>query len=213
MKAFLAADLGHDATSQDIYDYIKGHSGDFNVAGDSRGGDDTLDGGAGKDILYGQGGNDTLIGGSGDDTLYGGAGNDTFVWKLGDQGTEGHPAVDNVMDFNQGNLGAGHIDPHEKDTLDLSDLLQGEQSHVTVKPDGSVTGDLTQYLHVSVQNGNTVIDVNSNGHLNTGHTNADQQIVLHGIDLGQGHDLDTQAGQSDLINQMIQDGKLKVDHS
>src|SRR5690606_17770744 len=72
LKAYLKAEVlgGHDATNQDIYDYIKDHSDQFNASGDTRGGNDTLDGGAGNDTLYGQGGNDTLIGGAGNDTLY-----------------------------------------------------------------------------------------------------------------------------------------------
>jgi Ca2+-binding RTX toxin-like protein len=58
---------------------------DYFVAGNrgswvrSRGGDDTLIGGAGEDHLHGQEGNDTIIGGGGRNDLRGGEGNDTIT--------------------------------------------------------------------------------------------------------------------------------------
>ncbi|MDY0310072.1 MAG: type I secretion C-terminal target domain-containing protein, partial [Castellaniella sp.] len=223
LRSYIAAQLHKapaEVTNQDIHDYITSHSNEFNksTAYDN---DDHLSGGAGNDILYGGGGNDILEGGAGNDILYGGAGNDTltggsgddvFAWSFGDQGTTTNPAVDTVTDF-----GLGAADPYDRgaDKLDLSDLLQGEQAHVTVHPDGTVTGDLTQYLHISVQDGNTIIDVNSQGTFNSSSNNPDQKIILQGVDLNAGnvHDLTTQAGQAGLINSLIQEGKLKVDHS
>ncbi|WP_322998835.1 retention module-containing protein [Castellaniella sp.] len=200
LKAFLKVDLGHDASNQDIYDYIKGHSDQFNVAGDVRGGNDTLDGGAGNDTLYGQGGNDTLIGGAGNDTLYGGAGDDVFVWKLGDQAAAGQPAaVDHVMDFGVDAAGA-----NGKDLLDLSDLLKG---HVDGATPGD-HGDLTQYLNVSGDGHKTFIDVKVNAD-GTAADHVTQQIVIDNVDLTVGHGGD----QAALINSLINDGKLKVDPS
>ncbi len=73
---------GSTPSNEDLYNYIKAHHQQFNVADDTRGGNDILDGGTGNDILYGQGGNDTLIGGAGDDILYGGTGDDTIVYNL-----------------------------------------------------------------------------------------------------------------------------------
>ncbi len=201
LKAYLKADLGHDATNQDIYDYIKDHADQFNVSGDTRGGNDTLDGGAGNDTLYGQGGNDTLIGGAGNDTLYGGAGDDVFVWKLGDQAESGQPAaVDHVKDF-----GVDAAGVHGKDLLDLSDLLQGHTDGATPGDHG----DLTQYLHISGDGSKTVIDVKVNAD-GTAADHVTQQIVIDNVDLTVGHGGDTQA---QLINSLIHDGKLKVDHS
>jgi len=200
LKTYLKADLGHDATNQDIYDYIKDRSDQFNVPGDTRGGNDTLDGGAGNDTLYGQGGNDTLIGGAGNDTLYGGAGDDVFVWKLGDQAEAGQPvAVDHVKDFGVDAAGA-----NGKDLLDLSDLLQG---HTDGAAQGD-HGDLTQYLHISGDGSKTVIDVKVNAD-GTAADHVTQQIVIDNIDLTAGHGGDTQA---QLINSLINDGKLKVDN-
>ncbi|WP_343822180.1 type I secretion C-terminal target domain-containing protein, partial [Castellaniella daejeonensis] len=203
LKAYLKAEVlgGHDATNQDIYDYIKDHSDQFNVSGDTRGGNDALDGGAGDDVLYGQGGNDTLIGGAGSDALYGGAGDDVFVWKLGDQAEAGQPAaVDHVRDFGVDAAGA-----HGKDTLDLSDLLQGHTDGATPGDHG----DLTQYLHISGDGSRTVIDVKVNAD-GTAADHVTQQIVIDNVDLTTGHAGDTQA---QLINSLINDGKLKVDQS
>lgn len=41
-------------------------------------GDDTIDGGSGQDVIFGQGGNDSLSGGQGDDDIDGGDGNDVL---------------------------------------------------------------------------------------------------------------------------------------
>jgi Ca2+-binding RTX toxin-like protein len=59
----------------------------------SKGGGDTISGGAGADILYGYEGNDRLAGGDGIDTVYGGAGNDVFIL------TKLTTDRDNVRDF------------------------------------------------------------------------------------------------------------------
>ncbi|MFY1843788.1 VCBS domain-containing protein, partial [Achromobacter xylosoxidans] len=238
MKAlvdYLTFNLGRPATSTDIYSYLKDHHADFNLADDPRGGDDTIHGGTGDDIIYGQGGNDTLygddgndiiyggagddklyggegndvlhggsgndtleggngndllIGGKGDDTLIGGAGSDTFKWELGDQGTTAKPAVDTIKDFSLDKPADGG------DVLDLKDLLVGEKD-----------GTLTQYLNFHKEGNNTVIDVNTQGKLGT--QGADQKIVLENVDLTQGGQLNNQA----IINDLLQKGKLNVDHS
>ncbi len=122
-----------------------------------RGGDeaDTLSGG---DYL------DILVGGGGDDLLEGGAGADTFVWNSGDQGGPSSPAVDTISDFSL----------NEGDTLDLADLLSGENS-----------GNLTDYLSFETSGTDTVLHVSSSGGFAAGYTPAaeDQTIVLENIDL------------------------------
>ncbi|WGQ35491.1 retention module-containing protein [Alcaligenes faecalis] len=149
---------GTPATGVELYEYIKQNHTAFNVAGDQRGGDDTLDGGKGNDILYGQGGTDTLIGGAGDDILFGGEGNDTFVWNKGDEGTVSKPAVDYVMDF--GDSGT--------DTLDITDLLSGHNLN---------NGDLSQYLTVGrSDSGKMEIGISSQGN-----GQIDQKIILDNI--------------------------------
>ncbi|MBB1624924.1 hypothetical protein A9974_06700 [Achromobacter sp. UMC71] len=235
LQVFLEMRDGHAPSSGDLYQYIKDHHADFNLADDPRGGDDTIHGGTGNDIIYGQGGNDTLygddgddiiyggagddklyggdgndvlhggsgndtleggngndllIGGKGDDTLIGGAGSDTFKWELGDQGTLAKPAVDTIKDFSLAKPSDGG------DILDLKDLLVGEKD-----------GTLTQYLNFHKEGNNTVIDVNTQGKL--GSQGADQKIVLENIDLTQGGQMNNQA----IINDLLQKGKLNVDHS
>ncbi|MCG6257009.1 Ig-like domain-containing protein, partial [Vibrio furnissii] len=61
---FLELRDGVTPSQVDIYEFIKDNHELFNVAGDTRGGDDILNGGAGDDILYGQGVDDTLNGGA-----------------------------------------------------------------------------------------------------------------------------------------------------
>ncbi|WP_372372421.1 retention module-containing protein [Alcaligenes faecalis] len=159
LAVFLELKNGSAPSNTDLYAYIKGNHEAFNVTGDTRGGNDTLDGGSGNDILYGQGGNDTLIGGAGDDILFGGAGNDTFQWNAGDQGNVAKPAVDHVMDFGV----AG------EDTLDISDLLSGY--------DGS-DANLSKYLSVKESDsGKMEIGISTQGN-----SQVDQKIILENVD-------------------------------
>jgi Ca2+-binding RTX toxin-like protein len=72
-------------------------------------GNDTIDGGAGDDLITGNGGNDSLIGGIGNDTIDGGtgtdfidggAGNDTLLFGLGDDtvlGGDGNDFIDDAI--------------------------------------------------------------------------------------------------------------------
>jgi len=205
LEKFLALQNGHEASTEELYNYIRDHHDTLNAGGDTRGGNDTLYGGDGDDYLYGQGGddklyggegNDTLVGGTGNDNLWGGAGDDTFVWKLDDQGAPSDPVTrDHVMDF-----GVGGSDPNGNDVLDLSELLTGEHDGK-----GSLPSNLTQFL--SFENdgdGNVLVKISTEGHVATSH---DQEIVLHDVslsDLG-GHD------SASVIQSMINDGKLKVD--
>uniref|UniRef100_UPI0031CF880E DUF5801 repeats-in-toxin domain-containing protein n=1 Tax=Kiloniella sp. GXU_MW_B19 TaxID=3141326 RepID=UPI0031CF880E len=94
--------------------------------------DDVLIGGAGDDRLFGEAGNDILIGGEGNDRIYGASGEDTIVLnKAGD-------GVDRLIGFNA-----------NQDTLNISDILA----------DNGVdeTADISEFINVVQQNGNTVI--------------------------------------------------------
>ncbi|HUH60151.1 MAG TPA: type I secretion C-terminal target domain-containing protein [Candidimonas sp.] len=201
LQAQVAESLGKEAADvsiQDVHANITANPDEFAGLLDSpEGGDDTLHGGVGNDVLFGQGGNDLLIGGEGDDILSGGLGNDTFKWELGDEGTLGVPAVDTILDFQIKTSDA------VGDVLDLGDLLMGEEAK---------DADLSQYLHFSTEQGkdgatNTVIQVSAHG--NGAASQFDQKIVLDGVDLVDAYGSD----QNQLIQQMINDGKLKIDAS
>ncbi|WP_447752430.1 retention module-containing protein [Pseudomonas nicosulfuronedens] len=171
LSAFLELKNGHAATSDEMYNYIKGNHTLFNVDGDTRGGSDHLYGGDGNDILYGQGGNDflfgengndILIGGTGDDQLTGGKGNDIltggagadlFIWKAGDIGN------DTITDFKAS----------EGDRIDISDLL----------PD-TAHNDILSYLKVDTAT--ATLQVSTTGQINNGGA-ADVTIKLSGMDL------------------------------
>ncbi|HHJ4328417.1 TPA: type I secretion C-terminal target domain-containing protein, partial [Klebsiella pneumoniae] len=154
LKKFLELG-GTSAADMDkaMYDYIKANHEQFNVAGDTRGGNDILNGGDGNDIIYGQGGDDQITGGKGDDILYGGTGADTFIWKAGDTGH------DVIKDFNAG----------EGDRIDLKDLLQGENS-----------GNILNYLRVDTTT--NTLEISSAGQFGNGGS-ADTSIKLEGVNL------------------------------
>ncbi len=220
LKLFLLLKNGTQPTDADLHKFISENHGLFDVQGDTRGGNDELHGGSGNDILYGQGGddilygddgndilyggagkdtlyggagNDVLIGGKGDDILHGGDGSDTFKWEFGDQGTTAKPAVDVIKDFSIIRAVDGG------DVLDLRDMLQGEKD-----------GTLTQYLHFSkdpANSANTVIEISTDGKIGQG---ADQKIILENVDLTNGGKLATDQA---IINDLLQKGKLNVDHS
>jgi len=183
-------------------DIIDGGAGDDTLSGGA--GDDTLSGGAGNDTLIGGEGSDTLIGGEGSDTLIGGLGDDiltggtnqalefdTFKWQAGDDGVVGTPAVDTITDFELGdfaNLGASA----QGDVLDLSDLLNGEES-----------GSLDNCLSFEYDGANTIASIDPEGNGNVT-TNATQTITLQGIDITSNNTLtDTQVIDNLIANQNI----------
>ncbi|MGS1006142.1 retention module-containing protein [Achromobacter anxifer] len=223
LKDYLTAVDGVAPTNERIYEFIKQNPGQFDAAGDTRGGNDELHGGKGDDIIYGQGGNDVLWGDDGNDKLYGGTGNDelhggagndilvggkgndtmwgdggsdTFKWQLGDQGSTAQPAIDTIKDFSKASVADGG------DVLDLKDLLVGEKD-----------GNLSQYLNFKqdpANSNNTLVEINTQGKL--GSQGADQKIVLENVDLT--HDANGQAMSNQaIINDLLQKGKLNVDHS
>nr|NLU59565.1 type I secretion C-terminal target domain-containing protein [Pseudomonas sp. BIGb0427] len=142
-------------------------------------GNDILLGGTGNDTLLGGEGNDILIGGKGDDILIGGSGADTFVWKAGDTGK------DVIKDFKAA----------EGDRLDLSDLLQGEKAST-----------IDNYLKITTVNGESTLQVSSEGKLNAtgGLANADVTIKLEGVNWA-----------NTTINSLVTgaDPTIKIDHS
>ena len=81
---------------------------------------DTLEGGAGNDLLVGGGGDDLLIGGAGRDTLRGGAGNDLFVFQAISDSLNRSNA-DRVVDFSVG-------DRIDLSAIDASKTISGDQA-------------------------------------------------------------------------------------
>jgi T1SS-143 domain-containing protein len=151
---------------------------------------DTLNGGAGNDNLMGNDGDDTLIGGAGNDILTGGDGADIFQWNAGDEGTAGSPAVDFVTDFSSA----------EGDSLNLADLLQGEESN-----------DITNYISVAQSGSDVVIEVTPDG----AGGDMNQVITLQDTTVDQlAGGIDTSGmSQADIINTLITNGQLNVDPS
>ncbi|WP_297831811.1 type I secretion C-terminal target domain-containing protein, partial [Pseudomonas sp.] len=151
-----------------------------------------INGGLGNDILNGGGGDDILIGGLGNNTLTGGSGSDTFKWE---QGNVGH---DLVTDFSIG-----------VDKLDLSQLLQGENSS---------TASLDDYLHFKVSGSgeNVVTTIEVNPIVGQAPT---QTIDLAGVDLASHYGVTPGSGgmiasghdTASIISGMISDHSLKVD--
>lgn len=139
--------------------------------------------------LVGTEGNDLLTGGAGHDILTGGDGADIFVWNAGDEGSY-RPAVDTITDFNAA----------EGDSLDLADILQGEES-----------GDITDYISVTQSGSDVVIKVTPDG--DGGVMN--QIITLENTTLNDIAGTDTAASmsQADIINTLIANGQLNVDQS
>lgn len=156
---------------------------------DGGAGDDILVGGDGEHILIGGEGNDTLVGGGGNDILTGGEGADLFVWHNGDQGTAATPANDIVTDFNG----------TEGDSLDLSDILQGEESN-----------DITDYISVAEQGNDVVLSLTPDGDGG----DMTQTITLQNTSIDQlvGSDASGMSN-ADIINSLITSGQIQVDQS
>lgn len=166
-------------------------------------GDDSsnlLDGGRGNDIISAGAGDDVLQGGQGNDQLDGGAGADTFVWTYNDVQPFGNGRESDVI-YNIGT----------DDTIDLSDLLQNEQSN-----DGNLSAaeQLDAYLNfffdVSVgDTGSTVMAVSALGSFNTSENQqlGDQEIVFANTDLTQGGTISDVA----IIQNILNNGNLVTD--
>ncbi|MCU1723267.1 type I secretion C-terminal target domain-containing protein [Pseudomonas sp. 5P_5.1_Bac1] len=111
--------------------------------------------------------------------MTGGSGADTFVWKAGDIGN------DIIKDFKAA----------EGDRLDLSDLLQGEKAST-----------IDNYLKITTVNGESTLQVSSEGKLNAagGIANADVTIKLEGVNWS-----------STSINSLVTgaDPTIKIDHN
>jgi Ca2+-binding RTX toxin-like protein len=195
-------------------DFIMGLAGDDNLSGGNgddkvfgNAGNDTLNGGAGNDVLSGGAGNDTLLGGDGADRLYGGPGSDTLT---GGAGADVFAwSFDTITDFNPAPVSASG------DVLDLRDLLVGEHTGTSTAtaPNGTV-GNLQNFLDFNVTGGNTEIRVSSGGQFANGTYAAgseDQRIVLQGVDIRSSLSLAATATDAQIIQELLNRGKLIAD--
>ncbi|EXJ11073.1 Serralysin C precursor [Nitrincola nitratireducens] len=137
----------------------------------------------GDNTIVGGSGNDLIIGGQGNDILFGGEGDDVFKWELNDQGSVGAPAVDVVKDFSIGN-----------NVLDLKDLLSGESEST-----------INDFILAEQDGNSTVLFIKTDGGLLGNPENADQKIVLEGVQMN---------GESsaEFLNDLISKGMLNIDN-
>ncbi|WP_419673221.1 hypothetical protein [Aliarcobacter butzleri] len=179
------------------YDYIKEHHKELNVDGDTRGGDDTLSGGAGRDIIYGQGGNDTIItdintnngeadgdilidGGTGFDTIKLEGNNDIDFSKLGDiiknieaiDLTEGDHKLTNIS--LEDVLKMSGDDNKIKITGDEFDSVSFKKNDGWVKANSTVTekiGEDTKTFEIYTNSGDPTVQVKVEQPISDGITN------------------------------------------
>jgi Ca2+-binding RTX toxin-like protein len=124
LKTFLELKNGIAPTDAELYDYIKTNHASFNVENDVRGGNDTLYGEAGDDVLYGQGGDDTLDGGAGSDVMYGGAGNDTLVFDGIDSMVDGGAGLDTLVLSMNTSINFDSLSSNPVNNIEVIDLAQ-----------------------------------------------------------------------------------------
>ncbi|MCG9749020.1 Ig-like domain-containing protein [Vibrio brasiliensis] len=151
LKQFLELKNGTSPSDSELYDYIKANHESLNVDGDTRGGNDTLDGGEGDDILYGQGGTDTLIGGLGNDILTGGEDADIFKW-VDQTPNDSRTETDTITDFQ---VGQDHIDVSQLLTED--DTMEKLLEHLSVDK----LDDNKLEIHITDSDKDITITVNS----------------------------------------------------
>ena len=182
----------HSANGTDNADFIFGSIGDDNLNGSDGNdyinggdGDDVILGGAGDDHLIGAAGDDTLVGGAGDDLMTGGAGNDVFKYVDGDLADVVYG--DTITDFD-----------YQKDQLDLSELLNGNQA------DG-----LNEYLKIDSfeftgpNSAKIVLSVDADGSKN----GEDFSTSLATITIS---NLDSGIDQTNVLDHMLDNDVLKI---
>jgi hypothetical protein len=156
---------------------------------------------------------ESLLSGHGEQT--GACGTEVFQWTLADRPASGEHCVDTIHGFDGSARTAGG------DVLDLRDLLSGEHASAS---NGQVdVGNLLNHLDFDTQSqpGSTVIHISANGGFSadaSGNSHSagcadQQQIVLSGVDIRSSLGLDAQANDHQIIAELMQRGKLLVDHS
>ncbi|WP_128924857.1 calcium-binding protein [Bradyrhizobium guangxiense] len=134
------------------------------MAGHSHGGNDVLNGGVGRDFMYGDarsyepaapgaitGGVDTLNGGAGDDQMWGGGNSDLFVFNAGS-------GNDTINDFDQGNkvLGSAAV---EQDLIDVQNYGFADWTALSKLISDNTAGDAV--IHLSANDSITLDGVHA----------------------------------------------------
>jgi T1SS-143 domain-containing protein len=141
-------------TRADTLTYIQNHQVELAVESGRSGGNDTITGGSGDDVIYGQEGNDIITAGTGSDQIHGGSGNDTINYTTGD----GNDVVDG---------GAG------SDTLVISNVGGAAQTFNI----GTITGG-AEITPITGTNA-TDIQVSYNGGASTIRVDEIEDIVIN----------------------------------
>ncbi|VXA82520.1 Type I secretion C-terminal target domain protein [Acinetobacter sp. 8I-beige] len=139
---------GAEPTQQEIYDFVKANFQKFvdADAADSatNGGNDTIYGGSGNDIIIAGAGDDRIYGGSGDDIISTGRGNDTIIYD-----------VLNAADAMGGNGTDTWVDYAANDKIEFgADFFEG------LLADKS---NISEYIKVEDVNGKAVLKVDRDG--------------------------------------------------
>ena len=139
---------GAEPTQQEIYDFVKANFQKFIDADTAdaatKGGNDTIYGGSGNDIIIAGAGDDRIYGGSGDDIISTGRGNDTIVYD-----------VLNAADAMGGNGTDTWVDYAANDKIEFgADFFEG------LLADKS---NISEYIKVEDVNGKAVLKVDRDG--------------------------------------------------
>ncbi|MEP5729658.1 MAG: tandem-95 repeat protein [Sulfitobacter sp.] len=138
-------------------DLIFGADDDDTLNGGS--GNDTIDGEIDDDIINGNIGDDSLIGGQGDDSVSGGQGNDTLEGDEGDDTLRGNLNDDTLMGGDGNDVLDGGGDNDLLEGEDGDDSLQGGQGDDTLRGgegDDTMTGGAGQDVFEDVNAGDVV---------------------------------------------------------
>ena len=154
---FAELEANHGWSRADTIDYIRTHAEELaretiNAQGSGRaGGGDTINAGAGNDIIFGQEGDDLINAGAGNDILSGGSGNNILNGDLGadtflflKSTISGH---DTITDYNNA----------ENDRLDISDLLVGSGYTPGVS-------SVDSFIKIDQTSGQVFVDKTGGGH-------------------------------------------------
>ena len=116
-----------------------------------------INGGSGKDAIYGEQGRDFLNGGKGDDEIYGGEDNDTINGGEGNDLLDGGPGIDTFV-FEPGH-GTDHIMDFTSgtDKIDLSAFVGEDGSALfSSAPSDSISGDDNYTIDLTGSDGGTI---------------------------------------------------------